>query len=202
MTEKSKNYNIAAVILAGGNARRLGGIAKGTIEINNGVSIIDKLIKELVKADINNIVISANDSKPYQDYGVQIIPDINVGIGPIAGIESGLKHFADQSDAVMFIPCDMPNITAKEILALKDAFIKTKASAVFAKTADFLWHPLCAVAHGNLKKEISSAIEHGQRKIRGFWQQVNAMAVQFSDETVFLNINNPTDMNRWQGAEN
>ena len=202
MREELNRLEIGGIILAGGNARRLGGIAKGAIEVGKGVSIVEQLIKELAQAGIDNIVIAADDSKPYQDCGVKVISDIRVGIGPIGGIESGLAHFAGQSDAVMFVPCDMPNITAKEISALKKAFIETGAPVVFAETAGFFWHPLCAVVHNDLKEEISSAIDSGQRKIRDVWQQVKAVRVQFADETAFLNINSLADVNRWRKAEN
>ncbi len=37
MTGKSKRHTIAGTILAGGNAWRLGGIAKGAIEVSEGV---------------------------------------------------------------------------------------------------------------------------------------------------------------------
>ena len=198
MTGKLKKHRIAAVILAGGNARRLGGIAKGAIEVGKGASIIERLLKEFAGANINNIVIAANDSKPYQHFGVEIIADIREGIGPIGGIESGLAHFAGQSDAVMFVPCDMPNISAKEMSALKEGFIETEAPVVFAETAGFFWHPLCAVVHNDLASDISTAIDEGERKIRKFWQQVNADKVLFDDETAFLNINCLADMDRWR----
>jgi len=202
MKEELNRLEIGGVILAGGNARRLGGIAKGTIEVGKGVSIVERLIKELAQAGVDNIVIAADDSRPYQNCGVKVISDIRVGIGPIGGIESGLVHFAGQSDAVMFVPCDMPNITAKEISALKKAFIETGAPVVFAETAGFFWHPLCAVVHNGLKEEISSAIDRGQRKIRDVWQQVKAVRVQFADESAFLNINSLADVNKWRKAEN
>lgn len=198
MTVKLEKYTFAAAILAGGNARRLGGIAKGNIEVSNGVSIIERLINELARAGINNIVIAANDFEPYQNYGVKVIADIRVDLGPIGGIESVLAHFAGQSDAVMFVPCDMPNITAKEILALKKGFIETESPIVFAETAGFFWHPLCTVVHNDLKEQVSSAIDRGQRKIRDVWRQLKAVSVQFPDETAFININNSTELKSWR----
>jgi molybdopterin-guanine dinucleotide biosynthesis protein A len=202
LTGKPKDIVISAAILAGGNGSRLGGIAKGAIEVGNGVSIICKLIKELTKLDISDTVIVANDSEPYRNCGVKVIPDIRAGIGPMGGIEAGLAHFAGKSDAVMFVPCDMPNITAKEMSALKEEFVETESPVVFAETAGFFWHPLCAIVHNDLKENISSAIDQGQRKIRNVWQQVKAITVRFPDETAFFNINNPADMNKWRKAEN
>jgi len=198
MKSKSKKCVIAGAILAGGNASRLDGVAKGAIEVgNNGVSIIGKLIKELIESGISDIVIVANNSEPYRNCSVKIISDIRAGMGPMGGIESGLVHFADKSDAVMFVPCDMPNITAKELLLLKAAFMETKTPVVFAETTGFFWHPLCAVVHNDLRKVISSTIDKGQRKIRDVWKEVKAVSVPFDNETAFFNINSLEDMNSW-----
>jgi molybdopterin-guanine dinucleotide biosynthesis protein A len=192
--------NISAAILAGGNASRLGGIAKGAIEVCSGVCIIERLIKELYAADINDIVIVANDSRPYRNCGVKIIPDIRTGCGPIGGVEAALVHFEGRCDAVMFVPCDMPNISYKELLALKEAFIETHKPVVFAKTTEFFWHPLCAVVHIGLKSTISAAIDSGQRTFRDLWYQMNAESVLFSGTEAFVNINDFADMENWQLA--
>jgi molybdopterin-guanine dinucleotide biosynthesis protein A len=196
----SKKCVIAGAVLAGGNACRIGGIAKGALKVGDGVSIVERLINEMNHAGVSDIVIIANDPEPYQDYGVKIIADIRKGVGPIGGIEAGLVHFADRADAVMFVPCDTPNITAKEMLALNKPFIEAAAPVVFAETGDFFWHPLCAVVHNDLVKQVSSAIDCGERKIRKVWQQVKAITVQFPDETAFFNINNSADMDMWRKA--
>jgi molybdopterin-guanine dinucleotide biosynthesis protein A len=197
MRKELDRLEIGGVILAGGEARRLSGIAKGTIDIGKGVSIVEQLINELKNAGINNIVIAANDSTPYLHFNLEVLPDIRKGIGPIGGIETGLVHFADKSDAVMFVPCDMPNITSKEMLALIEAFMETEKPVVFAHTAGFFSHPLCAVVHNQLKNQVSSAIDNGQRKVQDIWQQFNAETVPFDDESAFFNINNFEDMHKW-----
>ncbi|MCK4752587.1 MAG: molybdenum cofactor guanylyltransferase [Planctomycetes bacterium] len=202
MTRKTKRDTVAGAILAGGNARRIGCIAKGTLKVHGNTSIIECLINEMRHAGINDIVIIANDSKPYQDYGVEIIADIRIGLGPMGGIESGLTHFAKRSDAVMFVPCDLPNITSQEILTLKKAFVKSEKPVVFAETAGFFWHPLCAVVHNDLRKKISVAVDNGEHKVRTVWQQVKAVAVQFADETAFFNINTLADMDKCRKAKN
>jgi len=202
MIRKSKSYAIAGAILAGGNARRIGGVAKGALKANNGVSIIERLINELSCAGIGNLVIVANDPEPYQDCGIEIISDIRAGIGPMGGIESGLVHFAGCCDAVMFVPCDLPNITAKEMFVLKKAFVESAAQAVFAETTGFFYHPLCAVVHNALSNEVSAAIDRGERKIRNVWRQIKAVEVYFDDETAFLNINTLADMDKWWKTDN
>ena len=198
MRKDLNRFEIGAVILAGGKACRLGGLAKGCIEVGGNVSIVEQLINELKNAGIGNIVIAANDPAPYLRFDVEILPDIRQGIGPLGGIETGLVHFTDKSDAVMFIPCDMPKITSKEILRLKEAFIETEKPVVFAQTSGFFWHPLCAVVHNRLKNRISSAIDDGRRKVQNVWRQFKAEAIPFDNETAFFNINNFDDIHRWE----
>lgn len=197
MIEKPKTSTISAAILAGGNGRRLNGVAKGTIKVG-GVSIVQRLIAQLSCAGVDNIVIIANEPAPYSCFALEVVADIRYGIGPMGGIETGLRYFADHSNAVMFIPCDLPNISAKEILALKQAFISTDWPVVFAETSDFFWHPLCAVVHNGLLETISDAIDAGRRKIRDVWKQTGAARVRFDDEEAFFNINSLTDLHEWQ----
>ena len=201
MKHKSKKHVIAAAILAGGNSRRMGGIAKGLLQDDDNITIVHHLISELNRTAISDVVIIANDPKSYQACGIEVIADIRTGIGPMAGIESGLDHFAGRTDAVLFLPCDLPQITAKEISTLKKTFIAENSPAVFAVVDDFSWHPLCAVVSNDLKETVSIAIDRGQRKIRNIWRQVEAAKVQFPDDDAFFNINTLTDLARWRKAK-
>lgn len=194
MTEKTRNPVIAAVILAGGIAQRLGGIPKGTFKLSDGISIIEKIILELTKAGFVDIAVSANDQQEYRKYKKQIIPDQRSGIGPLAGIEAGLQYFAGCCDAVMFLPCDLPLITVKQILALKDSFIASRNPIVFAQTSKFFYHPLCVAVHNELANDISAAIEAGVRKPLDLWFELNAKTVFFESEEPFFNINSPEDL--------
>lgn len=201
MKRNSKKYVIAGAILAGGAARRIGGLAKGTLKTAGGVSIVKHLINEMALAGVNDIVVIANNSEPYRDYGVEIIADIRENAGPVGGIETGLEFFAGRCNAVMFLPCDLPRISASQISVLKQAFIETTAPVVFAATGDFFWHPLCAVVHNGLADDISAAVDAGERKIKNIWQQLRAEKVQFDSAAAFFNINSLADMNKWRKAE-
>ena len=198
MLQKSKRCHIKGAILAGGNASRMGGILKGFLKDGNGQPIIFRLIHEMRQSGIKDIVIVANDPLPYLDMDMEIIPDLRKGIGPIAGIEASLLHFTGQCDGVLFVPCDVPNITAKELMTLKDGFIDSEAGVVLAETEVFFWHPLCAVVHNDIASQISSAIDHGQRKVQRLWKQLGAVTVKFDDEAAFTNINSFSDINRLQ----
>lgn len=171
---------IGGCILAGGKAKRLNGIAKGNIEIGE-CSIVEHLIAEFNKAGISDVVISANDPKPYKQYNLPIIPDRIKNIGPIAGIEAVLDY-CHKYDAVVFLPCDLPNITHKEITLLK------MEDLVYATTKERA-QPLCATVPTNKLQEITCLINNDNRKILDIWQQLNATAIEFPDSNKFYNVN-------------
>jgi molybdopterin-guanine dinucleotide biosynthesis protein A len=113
---------IVAAILAGGKASRLGGIAKGLLPDAMNVPWIERLINELGRAGISEIVLSANEREPYARFGRTILADRHQNIGPLGGIEAVLQHLAARCEAVLFVPCDLPNITAVEFIALLAAY--------------------------------------------------------------------------------
>ena len=202
MAQQHEQINIKGAILAGGKASRMGGISKGMLVDESGQPIIVHLINQMRLAGIEDIVIAANDPAPYRDLGVQTIPDLKQGTGPIAGIAEVLKHYRDQCDGTMFIPCDVPNMTARELITLREAFVHSTENIVFAETDDFFWHPLCAVVHNDMATQITLAIVRGQRKVQDLWRQLGAKSVKFAEAEAFMNINSFSDVNCWRGKTN
>ncbi len=63
------NMSVCGAILAGGTAGRIGGISKGLIETDGGLSIIESLAGEMKTAGVDDIVLSAIDILPYEGLG-------------------------------------------------------------------------------------------------------------------------------------
>lgn len=189
----------AAAILAGGKATRFSGIAKGNIKLKNDATIIQRLINELLRAECSEIIIIANDSSPYISYGIEVIPDLQKGLGPVGGIETALTYYLDKYDATMFLPCDLPAITALEIAQLKDFYLNTNAKVVYAKTK--IAHPLCAVVNNSLLDKVSELIKNGERKMLNIWVKLDAETVCFENEQSFTNINTSTDMENYHNVK-
>ena len=202
MLDIPKQLNIKGAILAGGRATRMSGIVKGMLLDKTGQSIIENLLNEMRLAGISDIIIAANDPSPYMGFNVEIVPDQRKDVGPIAGIESSLLYFRDQCDGVLFMPCDMPNITAREMITLKEAFSHSKIGIVQAETSSFFCHPLCAVVHNEMTSQIVGAIDYGQKKVQELWHQLEAERVKFSDLAAFMNMNTLSDVNHWRESKN
>ena len=149
-----------AAILAGGLATRLGGTAKGLLPTPRG-TIIQRLVAELATAAIDDMIIVANDPQPYAELGKTIIGDLRPRVGPLGGVEAALSHAGEAYDAVLLLPCDLPNILASEIRTLLSAFARDPRRAAVAVTSDGRQHPLCAVVPVALLPRVVQSIEAG-----------------------------------------
>ncbi|MCP4451745.1 MAG: molybdenum cofactor guanylyltransferase [Planctomycetes bacterium] len=187
---------ISAAILAGGQASRLNGLPKGTLQVDRHITIIDRQIHQCRKAGMHEVIIVANRSEPYKSFGVSIIGDNRTNAGPMAGIEAALAHYQDLAEAVLFVPCDLPFISAREFKTLEKSFLASRAQAVYAMTHGSVWHPLCAIAQCDLLTPVSHALTQGERKIRTIWRDVNAQAVPFTQDNAFFNVNTHADIAR------
>ncbi len=189
---------IAGAILAGGQSSRYHGKPKGLQEAEPGLSIIDREIRELTSAGIRELTIVTNDPEPYRHCGLQTIPDLSPGIGPLGGIQAALAHYANSYDATLFLPCDLPAITRHEIRTLVEGF--AAGSAMLVMAAHIFWEPLCTVVHNNLLTTITHALDDGQRTPRDLWRDLGALPVHFDDPAPFFNVNTPADLARWQAG--
>jgi molybdenum cofactor guanylyltransferase len=188
---------IAGAILAGGNARRMGGIAKGMLPVEGHLSIIERLVVHMMRSGIDEIVIAANEERPYSHVCCAVVPDQRIDAGPLAGIEAALEYFAGRYDAVLCLPCDLPSVSAMEMSALIAASANTGGSVVFAQMRDAEDHPLCAVVPTDLLGRISSALDRGERGVHNLWLQLEGIAVSFDDPNAFVNLNSPDDLDAW-----
>jgi molybdopterin-guanine dinucleotide biosynthesis protein A len=196
--DDNRTPTIRGAILAGGRATRYGGAPKGLLEAAPGISIVERLVSELASAGVDDVLIVTNSLRDYRRLGLPLIPDIRPGLGPLAGIEAALAHYSDTCEAVLFLPCDLPAITARELRCLMDAFAASAAPVAVAVAEPFLWQPLCAVVHNALRETVSRALDEGRRSVRELWQEVGAIPVYFPDAAPFLNVNTAEDMAGWR----
>ena len=197
MKERRRMDRIAGVILAGGQARRMGGIAKGMLRPDRRLSLIERLVVHMMRAGVDEIVIAASDERPYTRIGCVVVPDQRTEAGPLAGLEAALTYFAGRYEAVLCLPCDLPSLSCKEIALLIAAFAETRAPVVFARTQHSEDHPLCAVLRADLLDRVSTALDRGEYGVRDLWLQLAGAARAFDNPSAFINLNSPADVNAW-----
>ena len=91
MSNETKN-EISGILLAGGKARRMGGVNKGAQLL--GGRTLAGLVIERMKPQVKSIFISSNEfAAEFDSYGYPVFKDVRQDYpGPLAGIETILKQ--------------------------------------------------------------------------------------------------------------
>jgi molybdopterin-guanine dinucleotide biosynthesis protein A len=107
-----------AVILAGGQARRLGGIDKTLIPI--GGTPILSIILERLCPQVERIALGANgDPARFGSFALPVLADERQGIGPLGGLLRGLDWAAGLgAESLLTVPGDTPFVPRDLVQAL------------------------------------------------------------------------------------
>ena len=187
--------DVCAVILAGGQSRRMG-FNKALLDVG-GRPLISILI-DRIRPLTNQILISSNDCSSYQFLNFPVVPDHYRGHGPLAGLHAGMLW--NVCSLYVVLACDLPNLHAsllRNLLSFADGF-----DAAIPRTRDGLAHPLCAVYRRTCLPCVEKALLRGANKvIESFLDEalsirwVGPEEGQFQDEDL-ANINTPEDLRR------
>lgn len=184
--------DIAGVILAGGEARRMGGVPKALCEVG-GVAIVDRILA-VMRPLFSDLVIVANDPAPYRGRpGVAVVPDVFKGCGPIGGIHAGLR--AITRPGAFVVAGDMPFLSPKPIVRVCEA-ARAGAFEIAVPCSERGFEPLHAYYARSVAPLFEDAILRGRYKIRRAVADCRMAYVPFcADELdVFRNINSPGDL--------
>lgn len=191
------NEQVTGVVLAGGKARRMGGVDKGLIEINGQPMI--QYVLEVLKPQVHEILINANrNSAQYEKFGYPVVSDqLEDFQGPLAGMATTMAKA--ETKYICTCPCDGPLI-AKDLvtrlysaMANNDPSNETDVKIAVAHDGDRM-QPVYALLDCDLHESLLSYLMSGERKIDRWFTQHNYIEVDFSDkQDCFININTPED---------
>jgi molybdopterin-guanine dinucleotide biosynthesis protein A len=99
------------VLVAGGRAERLGGIAKGLLRVD-GEPIAARTLR-LFRGLFPEVLVVASDPAPYLALGAPVIPDALPGKGAPGGLHAALRSAS--TCWVFAAGCDMPFLSADAI---------------------------------------------------------------------------------------
>ncbi|MFA0088012.1 molybdenum cofactor guanylyltransferase MobA [Vibrio sp. 10N.261.51.F12] len=178
------------VVLAGGQASRMGGNDKGLIELD-GRPLIEHVLEKL-SVQTNNITINANrNHERYQQYAPVISDTFPDYPGPLGGMHAGLT--AATTDWVGFVPCDSPFIDTSLIQRFCDA-VTNETDILVAHDGDF-HQPVFTMFHQRVLPKLEAFLERGDRKIILLYKDCHTEYVDFSDSPeCFINLNTPEEL--------
>ena len=184
---------VGALVLAGGQGRRMGHVNKG-LQPLSGLPLVQHVL-QAIAPQVDAIVISANqDLAAYRQLGHPVLADLPQlqGHGPLAGIGSAQSALPAHIDAILTVPCDTPFLPPNLVATLAEALYASAAPAVWARTAEGD-HPVVALLKPMLAMGLN-AERLQQPESRGVLQWLRAsggVAVQFDDAPAFRNLNDP-----------
>ena len=183
---------VSAIVLAGGQGRRMGGVDKG-LQFLRGKPMIEWVLARL-EPQVAEIIVNANQNlETYAKYGHRVVPDEIAGFaGPLAGLHAGLK--AATNPLVVTVPCDSPFLPPDLVSRLQKS-LDEKDLAV-AKTGDQP-HPVFALMKRQVRESLEAFLAAGGRKIDAWYAALKVVEVSFDDEAdAFRNINTLDELRR------
>lgn len=184
--------SVAALILAGGKASRMGGLDKGLVLFQQQ-PLITHVIKRITP-QVNDIAINANRNREaYKRFGYPVLSDeIHGFAGPLAGIHAGLKW--TKSEYLLTIPCDTPFFPDNLSQTLLTALQKAMANIAIA-TSNGKDYPVICLCRKAVLPSLELYLHQGGRKVSTWQQQQAHIYVDFSDNlNTFANINSPEEL--------
>lgn len=186
--------DLTVLILAGGQAKRMGGGDKGLIDCAGRPMIAQVLDK--VAPLCASILISANRNlERYADYGYPVLRDQRIDYpGPLAGIESGLA--ACTTDYLWILPCDAPTFSSDLLDRLTSVCSNAGIPAAVPDDGDYVQATFALLRRETLES-LHQFLNSGQRKLQTWLTELPAVRVNCSDHPEwFANINTPDDLER------
>ncbi len=189
--------SVAAAIIAGGPARRLGGATKPLLEIA-GQAIADRQLAVL-RPIFSRLLVVANDPAPWRARGVEVVPDRVTGAGPLAGLSAALAAAGD-AEAVVCLAGDLPFLAPALLTALRDG---APAADALAPRPAGRAEPLCARYALRVRDVVDARLAAGRlalhellAELATVWLDDAALATLDPQGLSFINLNTPDDLRR------
>tara|TARA_R110002110_G_scaffold3598_3_gene18388 strand:- start:4687 stop:5319 length:633 start_codon:yes stop_codon:yes gene_type:complete len=191
--------HIAAVLLAGGQARRMGGGDK-SLRLLGGKTILAHILERIApQADM--VLLNANgDTDRFAGLGLPVARDVVEGFaGPLAGILTGLEWMRANQPGISHIvscPTDAPFIPENLVAGLAGAVTDADADIGCARSGDRT-HPVIGLWPAALADPLREALTvRDIRKIDRWTAEYSVAYADWPAEPLdpFFNVNRPEDL--------
>lgn len=186
---------LQAVVIAGGESRRMQGQFKGDIILGHQ-SLLDWTLARL-KPQVQELAINTNfRADQIQQNNFHVFSDKSpfIGEGPLAGVYSALIEYPNHW--IITVSCDTPFLPKDLVKRMLHQAQITPAMAYFAHDGE-REHPLFLLLAPQALGLVTDFLSTGQRKMRDWLKFSQAQAVDFSDQpSSFSNCNTPCQLSK------
>ena len=196
----------AAIILAGGHSKRMGGADKALYTVA-GKSLLARVVKR-INPQVERLVLSANgDPSRFSKFGIAVVPDTVDGVGPLAGLHAGMRWSEKNLPEARFVAsvaADMLFIPTDLVARLAEGCGRDENTVALAASPAGT-HPMCGLWRVALADGLERLLRSGEATtVLAFADRFMRLNVPFDDialangETVdpFFNVNTPADAER------
>lgn len=200
-----RSSRVTGVVLAGGQARRMGGIDKGLVTLAGKPMV--QWVFDVLAPQVDQVIVNAN--RNHEVYGAlaspgvhtSVVPDVRQGfLGPLSGMSSAMTAIANanaqsNSDAddstdsewIVTVPCDSPFLPNDLVSRLRNS--SDGADIVTCHDGERL-QPVFSLIRVSLLSSLDEFLDAGERKIdRWFASQRHATSDFSHTPETFININ-------------
>jgi len=197
------------VILAGGQATRMGGGDKGLLPLGDRpllAHVIDRLSPQ-----VGALALNANGAQDrFAALGLPVVPDSIAGFpGPLAGVLAGLDWAAQQgAETIVTVAADTPFFPRDLVVTLVDAAKGMTHPLVLAatprgmektksmSTSGLIRHPTFGLWPVALRDDLRAALQDGISKVVIWTDRHHGREAVFSTDAgdPFFNVNTPEDL--------
>ena len=182
--------NFGGVILCGGESSRMGR-AKAWLPFG-GETLLQRIAR-IVSAAVDPVVVVAapNQDVPPLPANIEIVRDLHLEMGPLAGLAAGLAALDGRADAVYLSSCDVPFLTP-EFIRLVVAALGDFAIAV--PEVGTYTHPLAGVYRMTVRPTVEQLLAENRLRLRDLLDGVPTLRIAVDrDEQSLVNVNTPAE---------
>ena len=191
--------DILGVILAGGQARRLGGGDKCLLELDDRPILA--WISERLRPQVSEIILNANGTPSrFGEFGFPVVADtIPDFAGPLAGILAAMEWARAKRPDIAWIasvPGDAPFIPYDLVERLRSAQ-KNNDSELVCASSGGRTNPVCGLWRVDMAEALRTALTtEGVRKVDLWTARYRLATAEFPNQPIdpFFNINGPEDL--------
>ncbi|MBV1867008.1 MAG: molybdenum cofactor guanylyltransferase MobA [Marinosulfonomonas sp.] len=194
---------VPGVILAGGQATRMGCGDKGLLQLGDR-KLIEHVIARIAP-QVSELVLNANgDPDRFSEFGLPVISDGNSGFeGPLAGVLAGLDWAAEQgAETIVTVAADTPFFPTNLVTVMSDVRANAGTPLVLASTQGsvpgYNRHPTFGLWPVSLREDLRRSLQDGLRKVVAWTDKHGCASAEFPilDYDPFFNVNTPQDLER------